>query len=183
MSVILVDQDGVLADFERGFLENYRAKYPDELFVPLKDRKSFYIKEDYPKNLKSKIEEIHFAKGFYLNLPPIEGAIRGFKELCESGFDVFICTAPLSRYENCVLEKYEWVEKHLGRDATKRIIITGDKTLVRGKYLIDDRPEVSGVCNPKWEHVLYDAPYNRHIDYKRRMTWKDWGKIVAVDNT
>lgn len=178
--IVLVDQDGVLADFERGFLENYKERYPEEFFIPLDQRRSFYIKNDYPKNLKDKVESIYFAKGFYLNLPPIEGAVKAFKELCESGPEVFICTAPLSRYENCVLEKYEWVERYLGREATKKIIITNDKTLVRGNVLIDDRPQVDGAVAPSWEHILYDAPYNQAIKDRRRMTWKNWRETLSV---
>ena len=39
-----------------------------------------------------------------------------------------------------------------------------DKTLVRGDVLIDDKPHVTGSNAPTWQHLLYDAPYNRDIE-------------------
>lgn len=85
------------------------------------------------------------------------------KELLALGMDVRICTSPLSQFENCVAEKYLWVEKHLGREATNRLILTKDKTLVHGNLLIDDKPLIQGAVKPRWKHVLFDAPYNRGV--------------------
>ena len=60
------------------------------------------------------------------------------------GHEVFICTAPLTNYENSVLEKYKWVEKNFGHEWIKKIILTKDKTLIKGDILIDDNPEIFG---------------------------------------
>jgi 5'-nucleotidase len=95
------------------------------------------------------------------------------QELLVEGGDVYICTSPLSQYRNCVLEKYEWVEEHLGSDFTKRIILTWDKTLVRGDVLVDDKPDIQGLVMPQWRHILYDQPYNRCLPGVR-MTWRNW---------
>ena len=84
----------------------------------------------------------------------------------------------LPQYENCVLEKYHWVSEHLGPDWINNIILTRDKTIVRGDILIDDIPEPKGIEKPEWEHVLFDSPYNRHITGKRRMTWDNWRSIL-----
>ncbi|GEM_PF-217869 len=179
--IILLDQDGVLADFEQGFVNNWRSKNPHEVCVSIEDRKNFYIRDDYPEYLRGKIMNIQGSPGFYENLPPIAGAIEAYKTLLDLGHEVFICTAPLSKYENCVLEKYKWVEKHLGREATKLIVLTGDKTLVMGDILIDDRPEVEGVVTPAWRHILYSAPYNAHVKNKKRLSWDmDWRKVLEI---
>jgi 5'-nucleotidase len=177
--VILVDQDGPLADFERGFLEVWRAKHPEEIAIPVEERSTFYLRDQYPPHVWAWIDEIHHSPGFYRNLPPTPGAVEAMHELLELGFEVRICTSPLSRYENCVLEKYEWTERHLGRDFTKRMIVTKDKTLVRGRFLIDDRPEVTGLVSPEWEHVLFDYPYNRHVP-RRRLTWANWREVLEL---
>lgn len=50
--------------------------------------------------------------------------------------------------KNCVLEKYDWVDYYLGREWIRKIILTKDKTLVRGKILVDDRPRISGAMKP-----------------------------------
>lgn len=46
---VLVDMDMVLCDFERHFLEVYKKKFPDEPFIPLEDRKTFYVRDEYAK--------------------------------------------------------------------------------------------------------------------------------------
>lgn len=176
--MILVDQDGPLANFEGSFLKNWQNSFPKELFIPLEERTTFYMQEQYPTHLTEKVHSIYSSPGFFRNLEPTKGAIEAIKELVKLGHDVRICTSPLSRYEHCVLEKFEWVEKHLGRQFTKRIILTKDKTMVRGDLLIDDKPEITGVFEPTWEHIVFDYPYNKHIKEKRRLSWDNWEKII-----
>lgn len=44
---VLVDMDGVLADFEGGFLKKYRARYPSEPYITLDDRRGFWVSAQY----------------------------------------------------------------------------------------------------------------------------------------
>lgn len=44
---VLVDMDGVLADFEGGFLKKYRARYPGEPYITLDDRRGFWVSAQY----------------------------------------------------------------------------------------------------------------------------------------
>ncbi|HJX05377.1 MAG TPA: 5'-3'-deoxyribonucleotidase [Candidatus Nanoarchaeia archaeon] len=178
--IILVDLDDVLADFEKGFIDNWRKKYPDKPYIPLKERTVFKVDNQYPSELKHLVRETYCAPRFYRNLPLIKGGKEAIQEMKQKEHDVFICTSPLSRYEDCVLEKYEWVEEHLGRDWTKKLIVTKDKTLIRGNILIDDNPVPKGVLVPTWEHVIYDFPYNRHIKDKRRITWQSWNEVLKL---
>lgn len=177
--LILLDQDGVLADFEHAFLDAWRRQYPDITPIAYEDRKSFYILQDYPPELRDKAEALYTSPGFIRNVPAVAGAIEAFHELLALGMDVRICTSPLSQFENCVAEKYLWVEKHLGREATNRLILTKDKTLVRGDILIDDKPNITGAMRPQWKHIVYDAPYNRERKDVPRMTWQNWRNVLA----
>jgi len=175
---ILVDMDGVVANFEKGVLDTYRNRHPDKSFVPLEQRTSFYVKEQYPNELQPLVEEIYLAKGFYLNLPPIEGSLEALSELASRGDEIYICTSPLLSNPFCVQEKYDWVINHLGKDWTKRMIVSKDKTIVSGDFLIDDKPDVKGVQQPTWEQILYSQPYNAQVNSKRRMTWRNWKSII-----
>lgn len=177
--LILLDQDGVLADFEHAFLTAWKARHPDIAPVEYADRTSFYILENYPAELRPLATAIYTAPGFIRNLPPVPGALNAVKELLALGMDVRICTSPLSQFENCVAEKYLWVEQHLGRDATNRLILTKDKTLVQGDLLIDDKPEIHGAVRPRWKHILFDAPYNRHVTDRPRINWANWRNVLA----
>lgn len=177
--IILIDQDGVIADFEQGILNKFRNLYPDEPFVPLEQRTTFYVEEDYSKNIRPLIKGIYLSPGFYRNLPPVQGALEALTELQEQ-HDVFICTSPLSEYQNCILEKYEWVDEHLGKEWVKRLRPERDKTLTFGDILIDDRPKVTGhLKTPFWQHVLFDQPYNRGSD-KPRLNWNNYKEVLAT---
>lgn len=45
---VLVDVDGVLADFDRGFLHLWRTAHPDRPWLAPAARRHFYLREDYP---------------------------------------------------------------------------------------------------------------------------------------
>jgi hypothetical protein len=45
------------------------------------------------------------------------------------------------------------MEEHLGSEFTKRVILTRDKTLVRGDVLIDKKPTIGGISTPQWRHA------------------------------
>ncbi|NLG74473.1 MAG: 5'-3'-deoxyribonucleotidase [Chloroflexi bacterium] len=175
---ILVDMDGVIADFEGSFINLWKQQYPRQAYIPLEDRKTFYLLHQYPQELQPLAMEIISAPGFYRGLDVIPGAVEALHEMVNLGIDVRICSSPARDYHNCVLEKYEWVDEHLGSDWIGRMILTEDKTLIRGDILIDDRPELPGSDTPTWEHVLYDQPYNRAVGNKRRLTWQNWKTVL-----
>jgi 5'-nucleotidase len=176
--IILLDQDNVLADFEAGFRQAWIACHPEIPPVEEAERKSFQVREDYPSDLRPAVDAILQSRGFYRNLPLMRGARQAVTDLLAEGFDIYICTSPLTQYQNCVLEKYEWVEEYLGSEFTKRVILTRDKTLVRGDVLIDDKPVIGGISTPQWRHVLFDQPYNRHLPGPR-IHWEHWREVLA----
>src|SRR5580658_3981472 len=114
--IILIDQDGPLADWESAFLTRWKSLYPDLPCVEWNERKNFRAAQDYEslvedpaekKAMRSRAESIYLAKGFYENLPVVDGAVKALNELLER-CDLRICTSPLTEFRNCVLEKYEW---------------------------------------------------------------------------
>lgn len=44
---VLVDMDGVLADFEAGLLRGFQRNFPREPYVPLEERRGFFAREQY----------------------------------------------------------------------------------------------------------------------------------------
>jgi len=175
---ILIDIDGVIGDFDQEFLQRWRSRHADKIYIPLEERTTFYIKDQYPKELKPLVDEILLESSFFRDMLPVPGAKEALEEMSGKGFEVFICTSPLSTYGNCILEKYEWVERFMGMSWVKKVILTKDKTIIRADLLIDDKPLITGVeNNPSWEHILYDRPYNRGIN-KRRITWDNWKEVL-----
>jgi len=108
---LYIDMDGVLCNFKKAFIKE-RKNNPNQ---------------PYPQS----------KWGFFLNLEEIPNAIRSFKILQEK-YDVWILTRPSFNNVNCFSEKAQWVWDHLGYDVLEKTIMSGDKSLLKGDYLIDD---------------------------------------------
>jgi 5'-nucleotidase len=170
--------DGVLADFDAGFERAWKVTHPDAPQLDQKNRHHLRIIDEFLVEFHDDIERTFAANGFYRNLPLVEGADNILSQLTEANYDVWICTRPLTQYRHCVLEKYEWIDAHYGQEWTKRIIITRDKTLLRGDLLVDDMP-LAGSLVPMWKQVLFDTPYNEHIQGLPRMNWNNWRSVLG----
>ena len=177
--IILVDQDGVLANYHARFLHVWRAEHPEKVWIPLEDSLEHDVEKNYPPAYRDLIDEITVRKGFFGSLEPMPGAKDALEALLAMWHDVRICTAPKRDHTFCVPEKLAWIDQHLGRKWTERTIITRDKTLVQGDFLIDDKPRVAGVCKPSWEQIFYDQPYNRAWS-NRRLTWVNYKEVIGL---
>lgn len=96
--------------------------------------------------------------GFFRNLEPKEGGIEGLNYLkSQPIFEIYILTAPSIKNPLCYSEKREWVEEKLGLDMVKRLIITPNKGLNSGHYLIDDHKEGKGQENFEGELIWFGS--------------------------
>jgi 5'(3')-deoxyribonucleotidase len=120
--IVYVDLDDVMCNFTK----SYNEKKSEEYFYP----QSIY--------------------GFFRNLEPIEDAINSYKIL-EHYYDVYILTAPSVYNPLCYTEKRDWVEKHLGFETCRKLIISPNKGLLKGDYLIDDNIHIGF----KGEHIHF----------------------------
>ena len=180
LRTILFDQDGVLANYTKGHLDAIAREFPELRRLAVSDITRFETSDHFPASYRSQIEAITLRPGFFRNLEPMEGALDALKQLLADEYDVRICTAPKKIFDNCVAEKFAWVKHYLGQKFVERIVLTRDKTLVHGDILVDDKPEVTGVCTPAWRHVLYDQPYNRHVWGKDRLTWENYKEVLGL---
>jgi len=166
--IILVDMDGVVADFEEGHRRMCRNLGFGAILEGA-ERTTWDILDTVDPAHKAAILDIWHSPGFFRGLKPIAGANEVMHSWLRGGHEVFLCTAPMLNHATCAQEKIAWVADHLGPEFAGRVIITRDKTLVHGDVLIDDRPDIVGVNKkPSWKHWLYATSYNANHTHTHR---------------
>jgi len=116
--------------------------------------------------IKKQNPEIKYPQSlinFFVNLEPIDDAIESFNFLYNK-FDVYILTSPSVENINCYSEKCIWVEKYFGFEMTKKLIISYNKSLLKGNFLIDDN--ICGRGQENFEGKLI------HFGSKNYPSWK-----------
>ena len=129
MKIVYVDMDNVLVDFKSGIdaiSQEQRDEYKDDL-------------DDVP--------------GIFSKMKPVDGAIEAYNKLTKH-FDVYILSTAPWNNSSAWTDKLLWVQKYLGKQAYKRLILSHNKNLNIGDYLIDDR-KTNGAGEFKGEHIHF----------------------------
>ena len=105
------------------------------------------------------------------NMDEVPGAINSFNELAEL-FDTYILSTSPWENRTAWSDKLDWVKKHLGDKAYKRLILSHHKHLNIGDFLIDDRPN-NGAKDFKGEWI----PFNPKDDPNPR--FPDWNSVMV----
>ncbi len=144
------------------------------------DRKILYVDMDdvlcnFSKRHRERLElepEIAYPQsqyGFFRNLEPMPGALAAMQRLRASDlFQVWILTAPSIPNPLCYLEKRDWVEEHLGVEMLERLIISPNKGLCKGDFLIDDYERGKGQENFEGRLLVFG-----------REPFTDWAAVLT----
>lgn len=147
--IIYVDLDGVIVDL-LGFIDKeYTKEYIDQIgYGNIIDRD---------------------ARPFY-KAKPIVGAIDAINQLQASKkYEVYLLsTAPWANEESWKAKRV-WVDDHLGHVMNRRLILSHNKNLLKGDYLIDDRPN-NGADKFEGELIKFGE------------TYKDWKQVINYLN-
>ena len=184
--IVLVDMDGTIADFDARAFDLMATRHP-EVPLPQWDERQYPLANSLQNAAHRQLLRALFKEpGFFSEMKPIEGAVVALREMVANGYEVRLCSSPLANSPRCVMEKVEWVIAHLGIEWVDRLILTRDKTLVRGDILIDDAPTAKGqALVPTWKHVYYDQVYNRpesggSPSHGRLTAWSEWRRCAMV---
>ena len=101
-------------------------------------------------NYEGKLDEV---PGIFGLMDPVDGAIEAYHKLNEVYDCYILSTAPWNN-PSAWIDKLHWVQKHLGEVAHKRLILTHNKNLNKGDYLIDDRTK-NGAGEFEGEHIHF----------------------------
>lgn len=129
--ILYVDMDNVLVDFASAFQhvsDSKMAEYEGHL-------------DDIPR--------------IFSMMQPVTGAVDAYKELSEVFETYILSTAPWGN-PTAWHDKLEWVQRHLGDPAYKRLILTHHKHLNRGHFLVDDRTR-NGADRFEGELILFGS--------------------------
>jgi 5'-nucleotidase len=123
--IIYVDMDNVLVNFKSGI-----------------DRVPPKILNEMPKDEEGNPKDLDEIEGIFGLMDPVDGAIEAFKLLDEHHHVYILSTAPWKNH-SAWSDKVAWVQRYIGKvdgePAYKRLILSHNKQLNIGDYLIDDR--------------------------------------------
>ncbi len=111
---LYIDMDNVLVDFKSGINK---------------------LSDDVINKYKEKLDEV---PGIFALMEPMEGAIEAIHRLAKE-YDIYILSTAPWKNPSAWSDKLNWVTKHLEDVLKKRLIISHNKNLCKGEYLIDDR--------------------------------------------
>lgn len=103
--------------------------------------------------------------GIFSLMQPLEGAINAYEKLSQKYDTYILSTAPWDN-PSAWSDKVIWVQKYLGSSAHKRLILSHNKNLNFGDYLIDDRPN-NGASEFKGERIHF-----------RQEPFPDWQSVL-----
>lgn len=119
---------------------------------------------DFKKRYKQSIIERpeitwpHSRDGFFVELEPLPQALEAVNLLINSNqYDPYILTSPSVRNPRSYIEKRLWIEKYFGLAFCKKLIISPNKALNVGHYLIDDNIEGKGQENFQGQLIQYGS--------------------------
>lgn len=126
--ILYVDMDNVLVDFQGAFAQID------------------------PKTLEEYEGQEDNIPGLFGLMPPLEHAIESYEKLA-GWFETYILSTAPWENPSAWQDKLLWVKKHLGKPAYKRLIITHNKHLNTGDFLVDDRDANGAKLFPgEWIH-------------------------------
>jgi 5'-nucleotidase len=140
--IVYVDMDNVLVDFESGIRK---------------------LNEEQRMDFQGRYDEVPHI---FSMMDPMEKAIESYIRLTTK-YDTYILSTSPWENPTAANDKVEWVKRHLGTHAYKRLILSHNKHLNMGDYLIDDR-EKNGAERFTGKLILFGGP-----------EFPDWDTVMA----
>lgn len=180
MKCVLMDVDGVIADFSQAYVNCARKVIDRELgdvdFLlrtdwDIGDALKLTVKE------KDKVHSLFDWPGFGLTLKPLSGSIEGVRRIAEIS-DLYFVTAPYETNPTWCYDRRKWLCDKFGDELGKKVIYTKYKYLVAGDLLVDDRTEnvadwfkAMKRLNISAKGIVWAYGFNQKAPYPRTNDW------------
>jgi len=129
MKTLYLDMDNVLVDFPSGIAK---------------------LSEQELNEYDGRLDEV---PGIFSLMSPMPGAISAFNDLVKKYDTYILSTAPWENPSSWS-DKLLWVKEYLGTPAHKRLILSHNKHLNSGDFLVDDRLK-NGVDKFRGKHIHF----------------------------
>lgn len=177
---IIVDQDEVLAHWVSRIIEWYNRDHGTS-HVRDDIKEYFAMEKVLGLNGKDYIKSCLKIDSLYGMLDEIQGASVGLKQLVDAGHDVIIATALPPDCGYGYNGKIDWIRRVIPWFDLKNFVAIQRKYLLQGDVLVDDAPHnVEAWVATGREVILFDAPWNRHLDDSKYLRAKDWNEVVRI---
>lgn len=155
--------DGVMADAYQKFVQHY----VDEI-GPISAEK-YNGKKIYDLPEARHMRAYLFEPGWFADLEVMTNAPQVIEAL-QANYEIFIVTAA-QEFPYCLADKHAWLTQHFPFISWKNYVMCGDKSIVTGDYMIDDK--ISNLDKFDGVGLLYNAADNMFQDsaYSRVDNW------------
>lgn len=181
MNRVLLDVDGVLADFVGGYLqllEHHTGLVAMREHITAFDiGASLGLTREQSSRMKRAIGD---TPAFARHLDVYAGAAEGFRELAQVA-DVWIVTSPWNSNPTWTHDREAWLQRHFGIPHS-RVIHTSAKHICRGDFLVDDKTETLHAWqaeHPQGRAVQWITPHNRRDGWTGVAT-DSWSELVGM---
>ena len=172
--ILLIDMDNTIVDYSTPISDAIRKE------GNVNSNPSNWFTFTNQKPLRKIQKRTQSAPHFFLNLKPIDGALECLKELDSLGYIIFIVSSPSVNSDTCHSDKAKWLTENMGEHWARKLILTKDKTVVIGDFLIDDRMDITGVIEkPTWKHIMFTQPDN--INHKSDLRLNEWSMSSVLN--
>lgn len=180
---VLLDVDGVLADFAGHLLSTIGSKLTAEDI----DRWDIFSLLD-AEGLRGAALDVLKRPDWWASQPPMPGARQFVHALACEGLDVVLVTSPWLSCVGWETARREWARalwRSVGAPMPPEVIVTNRKELVAGAVFIDDKPEHVAA----WDRAsgrrgaafVFDAPYNARAELAARVERLHGWNALSVD--
>jgi len=140
--ILYIDMDNVLVDFKSAFP---------------------HLSSEILTEYDGRLDEV---PGIFSLMQPMKGAIAAFEYLA-TRFDTYVLSTSPWGNPSAWSDKLLWTKKYLGQPARKRLILSHNKHLNQGDFLVDDRTN-NGAGQFTGELVLFGSEI-----------FPDWASVVT----
>ncbi|MEA1786173.1 5'(3')-deoxyribonucleotidase [Arenibacter sp. GZD96] len=167
---LFVDMDEVMANTFKAHIDRYNADFNENLTEA--DCMGREVWQCVPEDRQESIHKHASLDGFFMELEPIKDSQVVLKELSQK-YEVYIASAAM-QYPKSLIEKYHWLDAHFPFIHWKKRILCGDKHILHGDVLIDDR--TFNLETFKGRPIMFTSPHNINTNgFERANTWLELG--------